>query len=251
MARHQPVQGGSAHQSEQFAEQIFTHLSRGGGLTSICRTLGISPTTVSGWVSEDREGFAARYARALRAQADAWANAILEIADAADPGTIKRARLRIEVRQWLLTKRHAATYANKVVIEEAMKPIRQIHDGMTLQEATDVYNDYVRNGHIEARLRKNGRARDPDAEAQAGALADGLLEIADGGDNDAKAVARDRLRIDACKWLLAKRYPSMYGDKVVVFGERPPEPDPITPEEATNTYNEFRSRPVFLPPAPG
>jgi hypothetical protein len=41
-------------------------------------------------------------------------------------------------------------------------------------------------------------------------MADELIEIADGGDDP----ARDRLRVDARKWLLSKALPKVYGDKI-------------------------------------
>ena len=56
-------------------------------------------------------------------------------------------------------------------------------------------------------------------------MADDLTEIADAKDGDP---ARDRLRVDTCKWLLSKVLPKVYGEKQTVdhnvnmtFGERP------------------------------
>ena len=62
-------------------------------------------------------------------------------------------------------------------------------------------------------------------EAQADALADEILDIADESDNDIvtdgegnertnhEAIARSRLRVDARKWLAGKLRPKVYGDK--------------------------------------
>lgn len=63
-------------------------------------------------------------------------------------------------------------------------------------------------------------------EAQADAMADEILEIADEGRNDTymgedgvertdhDVIARSRLRVDARKWLASKMAPKKYGDKV-------------------------------------
>lgn len=63
-------------------------------------------------------------------------------------------------------------------------------------------------------------------EAQADALADDILDIADDGENDTyidgegnrrvdnDVIARSRLRVDARKWIASKLKPKVYGDKV-------------------------------------
>lgn len=65
-------------------------------------------------------------------------------------------------------------------------------------------------------------------EAQADAMADEIVDIAD-GDNGADP-QRDRLRVDARKWVAAKLKPKKYGDKLDVTsgGEKlAPEMDDI------------------------
>ena len=53
-------------------------------------------------------------------------------------------------------------------------------------------------------------------EEQAEALADELVAIADGpgGEDSAVLTARDRLRVDARKWVASKLKPKKYGDKI-------------------------------------
>ena len=54
-------------------------------------------------------------------------------------------------------------------------------------------------------------------EVQAETLADQIVEIADGdkiAEPDAVGVARDRLRVDARKWVASKLLPKKYGEKV-------------------------------------
>jgi hypothetical protein len=45
-------------------------------------------------------------------------------------------------------------------------------------------------------------------------MADDILEISDNPETDPAAINRDRLKVDARKWLLAKALPKVYGDKV-------------------------------------
>lgn len=83
-------------------------------------------------------------------------------------------------------------------------------------------------------------------EVQADAIFEEILEIADDGQNDwmerngkddadagwvlnGEHLQRSRLRIDARKWVAGKLRPKVYGDKVVVGGDK--EMDPIQTEE--------------------
>ena len=68
-------------------------------------------------------------------------------------------------------------------------------------------------------------------EAQADAMADEILEIADDGRNDKytdedgrertdqDVIARSRLRVDARKWLASKMAPKKYGEKLAIGGD--------------------------------
>jgi len=52
------------------------------------------------------------------------------------------------------------------------------------------------------------------------AMVEEILEICDSTDTDDAAIARDRLRIDTRKWLMAKLAPRKYGDRLVAVGDR-------------------------------
>ncbi len=59
-------------------------------------------------------------------------------------------------------------------------------------------------------------------EEQAEALADEIVAIADkdsDGDDSAVLAARDRLRVDARKWVASKLKPKKYGDRQVLAGD--------------------------------
>lgn len=59
-------------------------------------------------------------------------------------------------------------------------------------------------------------------EGQAECLADEIVEISNGPDADedtAVKAARDRLRVDARKWVASKLLPKKYGDRQVLAGD--------------------------------
>ncbi len=64
----------------------------------------------------------AAYARAREAQAELYADDIIEIADAATEDEINSARLKIDARKWVVT-RLLPRYAKKLVHEGGEKPV--------------------------------------------------------------------------------------------------------------------------------
>jgi hypothetical protein len=59
-------------------------------------------------------------------------------------------------------------------------------------------------------------------EIQAETHADDIVTIADGGgEDDSVRTARDRLRVDARKWVASKLLPKKYGDKQTTVHEDP------------------------------
>lgn len=114
--------------SEELAAKILAELEDGKGLRTICRELGIVRRTVRKWVTEDYEGFGARYVRARDIGYDEVAEDIIEISDdgtrdysVTEDGAeivnhdhINRARLRVDSRKWLLAKLAPKRYGDKL-----------------------------------------------------------------------------------------------------------------------------------------
>lgn len=116
------------------AAEICRRMANGEGVSEICRTEGMPPaTTVRMWVVDDREGFAAMYARAREAQAERWSEEIVEISDdgtndwmtrnvgedtvvLADHEHIQRSKLRVDARKWLMSKMAPKRYADRVEV---------------------------------------------------------------------------------------------------------------------------------------
>jgi hypothetical protein len=88
-------------------------------------------------------------------------------------------------------------------------------------------------------------------EAQADALADEILDIADDGLNDSyededgnrrtdyDVIARSKLRVDARKWIASKLKPRVYGDKPMSEED---DEDSVTPVKVEISVKDARTR---------
>lgn len=89
-----------------------------------CKALGVAPGTFAGWVVEDHDGLAERYARAMQVRATVLADEIVEIADDSRQDTdeegrpnhehIQRSRLRVDTRKFVLAKVLPRIWGDKV-----------------------------------------------------------------------------------------------------------------------------------------
>ncbi len=146
------------------ANLICAKMSAGASLRSICAADGMPPaSTVRGWVVQDIDGFAERYARARDEQMANMAEELLEIADdgsrdykkdadgrdVPDYDHIQRSKLRVDTRKWLLSKLMPKVYGDKVTTEVTGPgggPLRTITGTMTPQEAAEAYADMLKEG---------------------------------------------------------------------------------------------------------
>ncbi len=132
-AKKQP-HGRPSKYTKDIADEIISRLVKGETLTRICRDNHIPAIgTVLGWVTDDREQFSERYARARALQLDIWGDETIDIADEStgdieitdikvdDKGELKpvvkvnqntlaRATLRISTRHWLMTRLNDEKY---------------------------------------------------------------------------------------------------------------------------------------------
>ena len=111
------------------ADEILLRIAEGESLLSVCRSPGMPPhSTVCGWVVDDREGFADRYARARRLCAERWSAEVLALADESpavspdgrvDSAAVQHQRLRVDARKWLLSKIVPRVYGDRVAVDHA------------------------------------------------------------------------------------------------------------------------------------
>jgi hypothetical protein len=126
------AQGRPTKHSAGLASHICALLAEGKSLREICRDENMpAESTVRLWVVDDRDGFSAQYARAREAQADYWAEQIVEIADdgsndtytdkdgneRTDQEVIARSRLRVDTRKWLMARMAPKRYGDKITQE--------------------------------------------------------------------------------------------------------------------------------------
>lgn len=100
------------------AERICVRLASGESLRAICESADMpAESTVRLWAVNDHEGFAAQYARARDAQAERYAEEIVEIADTEKDASI--ARNRIDARKWTASKLLPKRYGERVELEHS------------------------------------------------------------------------------------------------------------------------------------
>lgn len=118
--------------SPELAAEIVRRMCEGESLRAICRDDAMpNRSTVILWIAEDREGFSSQYAIGRRAQAQLWAEEVLEIADdgrndtyetddgkqRVDMDVVARSRLRVDTRKWILSKVLPKVYGEKLALE--------------------------------------------------------------------------------------------------------------------------------------
>ncbi len=111
--------------SEAIAAEICQGLALGQSIRTICNNPDMpEPRSVYRWLI-DHPDFAKQYAQAREDAADAFAEEIVEIADAEcpvdalgriDSGSVQKQRLRVDARKWIASKLKPRSYGDKVDI---------------------------------------------------------------------------------------------------------------------------------------
>lgn len=139
----------------EIAAAICERLAQGQSLRWICEAPGMpAKSTVFRWLADDRYAeFRDQYARAREAQADFWAEEILEIADTPQVGerveegenkdgtfskTVREdmlghRRLQVDARKWLMTKLAPKKYGDKLELGGSL--------GIRHEDALDALDD--------------------------------------------------------------------------------------------------------------
>lgn len=118
--------------SQETADAICLRMAEGESLRQICTDENMpDKTTVLRWLGRYDE-FRTQYAHAREAQADYWAEEIIEISDesakdtiATEDGTermnsefVARSRLRVDTRKWLMARMAPKKYGDKITQEQ-------------------------------------------------------------------------------------------------------------------------------------
>ncbi len=116
--------------SEALTDEICNRLAEGESLLGICKDAHMPCiATIWNWL-DSKPGFLAKYARSRDAQAEYYANQIIDIADETpvtempdpdggvtiriDSAGIQRNRLRVDARKWVASKLLPKKYGEKV-----------------------------------------------------------------------------------------------------------------------------------------
>jgi hypothetical protein len=126
------VTGRPSSYTDDIAFVVCERLSQGESLRRICSDEEMpGKSTVMRWLNDNKD-FRDQYARAREAQADYFAEEIVEIADdssedaVADPETgavrqnaefVNRSRLRVDTRKWLMARMAPKKYGDKITQE--------------------------------------------------------------------------------------------------------------------------------------
>ncbi len=116
--------------TDELADEICQRIAEGESLRSICRDERFpAQSTVFRWLTANKD-FQEQYAHAREAQADFWADEIIEISDDGRNDTyetengertnqdvIARSRLRVDTRKWLMARMAPKKYGDKVTQE--------------------------------------------------------------------------------------------------------------------------------------
>ncbi len=124
--------------SERIADRICSRIAQGESLVNICKDAGMpNRQTFMRWLLEDKhEGLRDNYARAREAQADYYAEQIIEIADTPLVGVktktnergevettegdmIEHRRLQVDARKWYASKVAPKKYGDKLAVGQA------------------------------------------------------------------------------------------------------------------------------------
>ena len=110
---------GDSGYDEVLATEILDQLAEGKTMRAICRESGMpSARTVNRWATDDVNGFAARFDRARKLQADSLFDEVLDITNEQfiDNVEVQAARLKVDARKWFLAKLYPEKFGDKVEI---------------------------------------------------------------------------------------------------------------------------------------
>ena len=148
--------------TDDLVDEICTRIAAGESLRSVCKDDHIphAPNVIRWLFDGKHQEFADKYALARKAQAEHWADEIMDIADdgtndyverqtrqgaiiVADNEHINRSRLRVDSRKWMLSKVLPRVYGDRSTTEHVGDPARPI-SVMAAQAAHDKLNELAR-----------------------------------------------------------------------------------------------------------
>ncbi len=176
---------GQVRYTREIADQVTDGLMSGRHLAELCKDAGMpSPATISRWVAEDRDGFAARYRRAR------------QIGHTIAPGQVRYTpEIADQVTDGLMIGRPLAELCKDAGMPSAAT--------LSYKRARDIGCDTMADDMVDI-------ADDRSSDWIVRTSKDGTLETI----LDPERVSRARLRFEARRWRLSKMLPRTYGDRL-------------------------------------
>jgi hypothetical protein len=188
---------GQVRYTQEIADQVTDGLMIGRSLSEICKDPGVPrPPTISRWVAEDRDGFAARY----------------RLARQIGHGRTGQIPYTAEIEDVILGELMSGRMLTDICRDPDMPHVRTVQSWLAADR-----DDFA------ARYR---RAREIGCET----IADEMVDIADDRSDDwivrtnkdgtteaildPERVSKARLRFEARRWRLSKMLPRSYGDRL-------------------------------------
>lgn len=115
--------------TESLADMICQLLMDGNSLKSICEREDMpDKSTVYNWLHENREGFFDKYVRAREIQSEQMYDELVAIADSATgKNDADAVRVRVQARQWVLSKIQAKRFGDKLDVTSKDEKITAIN----------------------------------------------------------------------------------------------------------------------------
>lgn len=134
-----------ARTDDDCIEEILDRVSLGDTLKLALEIVGVSGKQWRQWKIDDKSNLKAKLDVAWEAQADAWADDLMQEVYSATEDDWQLVRMRAEFKKWLMGRRNIR-YSDKhtIVHEGGATPIRQITTEMTEAEAAAAYADRIK-----------------------------------------------------------------------------------------------------------
>jgi len=140
--------------TEEIAEEICERVACGESLANICRDEHMpAQSEVWRWCEKDREGFRGRFARAREAQAEHWADQLVDLADSvagsSDSALVAATKLQIDTRKWVASKLKPKRYGDRVEQIMTVDAGAEPQDAMAVLQA--IANDPAQDVNVRLR----------------------------------------------------------------------------------------------------
>jgi hypothetical protein len=143
-------------------DAVCDRIAEGESLRSISRSLGMNARRVLDWIEAD-VGRTAQYARAREAQADYFAEEIVELSDMAigkSSAEVQARRLAVDARKWVASKLLPKKYGDRIATEISGELALLTDDELKREIAHLLAETHAANGAVAGTTTSQERSED-------------------------------------------------------------------------------------------